>query len=125
MNWYFTDWTHTTNKIDYAIESIESDKNKSIIKLERIGLMPMPLEILVKLKDGSEEFYYIPISLMRGEKDKPEYAKNWIQIDDWSWAYKKYQFKVDHKLDSIKSIDLNPTGLLADVDSLNNIIIFD
>ena len=125
LNWYLTDWTHTTNKIDYAIESIESDKNKSIIKLERIGLMPMPLEILVKLKDGSEEFYYIPISLMRGEKDKPEYAKNWIQIDDWSWAYKKYQFKVDHKLDSIKSIDLNPTGLLADVDSLNNIIIFD
>ena len=29
----------------------------------------MPLEVLVKYKDGSEEFYYIPISLMRGEKN--------------------------------------------------------
>ena len=29
---------------------------KSVITLERIGLMPMPLEILVTYKDGNEEF---------------------------------------------------------------------
>ena len=125
LNWYLTDWTQTTNQIDYAIKNVESRKKKSVITLERIGLMPMPLEILVKYKDGSEEFYYIPISLMRGEKKQPTYATNWRQIKDWSWAYKKYTFEVNSKLESIKSIDLNPTGLIADTDNSNDIIIFE
>ena len=125
LNWYLTDWTQTTNQIDYAIKNVESRKKKSVITLERIGLMPMPLEILVRYKDGNEEFYYIPISLMRGEKSKPEYADKWIQLKDWSWAYKKYEFEIKSKMESIKSIDINPTGLLADVDTSNNIIKFE
>ena len=125
LNWYLTDWTQTTNQIDYAIKNDESRKKKSVITLERIGLMPMPLEILVTYKDGNEEFYYIPISLMRGEKSKPEYADKWIQLEDWSWAYKKYEFEIKSKMESIKSIDINPTGLLADVDTSNNIIKFE
>ena len=125
LNWYLTDWTQTTNQIDYAIKNVESKKKKSVITLERIGLMPMPLEILVRYKDGNEEFYYIPISLMRGEKSKPEYADKWIQLEDWSWAYKKYEFEIKSKMESIKSIDINPTGLLADVDTSNNIIKFE
>ena len=104
---------------------VEQTDGKSKVTIERIGLMPMPLEVLVKYKDGSEEFYYIPISLMRGEKKQPTYAKNWRQIKDWSWAYKKYTFEVNNKLESIKSIDLNPTGLIADTDNSNDIIIFE
>ena len=125
LNWYLTDWTQTTNQIDYAIKNVESRKKKSVITIERIGLMPMPLEILVRYKDGNEEFYYIPISLMRGEKSKPVYADKWIQLEDWSWAYKKYEFEIKSKMESIKSIDINPTGLLADVDTSNNIIKFE
>ena len=83
--------------------------------------MPMPLEVLVKFKSGKETIYYIPIDLMRGEKKKPQYARNWIQIPDWSWAYKKYSFEIDHELDSILSVNINPTGLIADTDGSNNI----
>ena len=125
LNWYLTDWTQTTNKINYAINKIEKNKNKSVITLERIGLMPMPLEVLLSYKDGSEEYYYIPISLMRGEKEQPKYAKSWIQLNDWSWAYKKYSFEIDRKFESIKSVDINPTGLIGDTDNLNDILIFE
>ena len=124
LNWYLTDWTQTTNKIDYAISQVEENKNKSIVTLERIGLMPMPLEVLVEYIDGTEEYYYIPISLMRGEKEQPNYAENWIQVKDWSWAFKKYTFEINNKLESIKSIDINPTGLMADTDYSNDIITF-
>ena len=124
LNWYLTDWTQTTNKIDYAISQVEENKNKSIVTLERIGLMPMPLEVLVEYIDGTEEYYYIPISLMRGEKEQPKYAENWIQVKDWSWAFKKYTFEINNKLESIKSIDINPTGLMADTDYSNDIITF-
>ena len=33
----------------------------------------------------------------------------------------KYSFEIDHKLDSILSIDINPTRLIADTDESNNI----
>ncbi len=125
LNWYLTDWTQTTNKIDYAIYQVEKIKNKSLITLERIGLMPMPLEVLVTLKDGTKEFYYIPIPLMRGEKKQPEYAENWIQLRDWSWASKKYIFEINHSIESIESIDTNPTGLMADTNYTNDIITFE
>ncbi len=125
LNWYLTDWTQTTNKIDYAIDKVEKMNKKSIISLKRIGLMPMPLEVLVKLRDGREEFYYIPITLMRGEKKRPTYAERWTQVEDWSWAYKNYILEIDHELESIQSININPTGLIADSNSLNDIIIFD
>ena len=125
LNWYLTDWTQTTNKIDYAIDKVEKMNKKSIISLKRIGLMPMPLEVLVKLRNGREEFYYIPITLMRGEKKRPTYAERWTQVEDWSWAYKKYNLEIDHELESIQSININPTGLIADSNSLNDIIIFD
>ena len=42
--------------------------DKTKVALFRKGLMPMPLEILVKYKDGQYDIIYIPISLMRGEK---------------------------------------------------------
>ena len=125
LNWYLTDWTQTTNKIDYGINSVEAVNNKSVVNLERFGLMPMPLEVLVTYKDGDQEYYYIPISLMRGEKKQPKYANKWIQIDDWSWAYKNYSFEIDNKLETIKSIDINPSGLIADINYLNNLLIFD
>ena len=123
LNWYLTDWTQTTNRIDYGIFDLKTSKEKSVVTIERIGLMPMPLEVLVKFKSGKESIYYIPIDLMRGEKKKPEYASNWIQIPDWSWANKKYSFEIDHRLDTILSIDLNPTRLIADTDESNNTFI--
>ena len=39
--------------------------------------MPMPLEILVKYKDGQYDIIYIPISLMRGEKNNPIILNGW------------------------------------------------
>jgi len=123
LNWYLTDWTQTTNKIDYGIFDLKTFKEKSVVTLERIGLMPMPLEVLVKFKSGKESIYYIPIDLMRGEKKKPQYASNWIQIPDWSWANKKYSFEIDHRLDAIISVDINPTRLIADTDESNNTFI--
>ena len=62
---------------------------------------------------------------MRGEKKRPTYAERWTQVEDWSWAYKKYNLEIDHELEPIQSININPTGLIADSNSLNDIIIFD
>ena len=122
LRWYLTDWTQTTNTIDYAIESVVPEKSITQINLKRIGLMPMPLDVLVKYKDVSHEFYYIPITLMRGEKENP-YEAPWTVEKDWSWANPKYTFSIDRKTDEIDFITIDPSYYMADVDRDNNTFI--
>ena len=47
LDWYFEQFTQTINTIDYGIQEVKSYENKTSILLERIGDMPMPLDICV------------------------------------------------------------------------------
>ena len=119
LKWYLTDWTQTTNRIDYSIDSIEKKEEKTHVFLKRKELMPMPLDVLVNYKDGTQEVFYIPIALMRGTKENP-YAVKWSVLEDWSWANPNYDFFIDHPLDGIESIIIDPTFLMADIDRSDN-----
>ena len=119
LQWYLTDWTQTTNRIDYSLTAVEDKGEETEIRLERKELMPMPLEILVQLKDGGAELHYIPISLMRGEKENP-YDMAWTQHPDWKWASPTYSLKLSHKKEDIEAIVIDPSNLMADIDKSNN-----
>ena len=51
LQWYLTDWTQTTNRIDYAIEAVNETEKGTEIQLVRKELMPMPQEVLIQYKD--------------------------------------------------------------------------
>ena len=119
LQWYLTDWTQTTNRIDYAIEAVNATEKGTEIHLERKELMPMPQEVLIQFKDGSMALHYIPISLMRGEKENT-YDLPWTQEKDWTWANPKYSFTIDQPKENIKAIVLDPSNLMADIDKSNN-----
>ena len=119
LRWYLTDWTQTTNTIDYGVSGIEALENTTQINIERIGLMPMPLDVLVQYKDGTQEMHYVPITLMRGEKENPYYLP-WNVEKDWSWASPKYSFSVDRKAEDIELIIIDPSYYMADIDRDNN-----
>ena len=119
LKWYLTDWTQTIKTIDYGIKSVEGDETKTIIKIERIGSMPMPLEILVNFKDKPSEVHYIAIPLMRGEKQNP-YKTKWTVHKDWPWAHTEYELIIDHPKSKIKDIFIDPSYYMADTDRDNN-----
>ena len=119
LQWYLTDWTQTTNVIDYKIEDVRGVPGKAEVVLYRKGLMPMPLEILVKYTDDHYEIIYIPISLMRGEKENP-YNVSWIIKKDWVWASPYYSFHLERSVDDIEAIIIDPSNLMADIDKTNN-----
>lgn len=119
LQWYLTDWTETTNKIDYAIMDVEDVDGGSVIKLERKELMPMPQEVLIVYKDGTAALHYIPISLMRGEKEN-SYGIDWTIHKDWVWANPYYELQIDQEKEAIETIILDPSGLMADIDKNNN-----
>jgi aminopeptidase N len=121
LDWYLMDWTQTTNTIDYGIKEVAAETSGAKVTLERIGLMPMPMDILVVYKDGERETFYAPLRMMRGEKENPYPDLERTLLPDWPWAYSSYEFSIDKPLNSIKAIVLDPSQLMADVNWENNI----
>ncbi len=121
LGWYLTDWTQTTNTIDYGIKSVEADGEKTKITMERIGEMPMPLDILVVSTDGTQETFYVPIRMMYGEKENPYPNLKRTVLEDWPWAYPTYEFTVEMPLEKVQAIMIDPSQLMADVDGENNV----
>lgn len=121
LDWYLTDWTQTTNTIDYGIKGVVEEGDSTKISLERIGLMPMPIDILVVYADGTRETFYTPLRMMRGEKENPYTGINRTVLPDWPWAFPTYEFMINRSKDTIKAVILDPSQLMADVDGENNV----
>lgn len=121
LDWYLTDWTQTTNTIDYGIQSVETANGKTAVTLERKGLMPMPLDILVVYADGSQETFYAPLRMMRGEKANPYPQLERTVLSDWPWAFPTYSFEIDKGKADITAIVIDPSQLMADVVPENNV----
>jgi aminopeptidase N len=121
LGWYLTDWTQTTNTIDYALTAVEGDGGRTRVTLERKGLMPMPIDLLVVLKDESSKVYHLPLRMMRGTKDNPYPGMAWEVRPDWPWAQPVYSLELDVPKEQIQAVLIDPSGLMADVDSENNL----
>ena len=109
LDWYLNEWTQTLHTIDYGVKSVEGNR----ITLERIGKMPMPIDIEVTYKDGSKERFNIPLRIMRG--NKPTSA---TVIEDWGWAIPTYSFTTSK---NIKSVVIDKSNLMADINDENNV----
>ena len=120
LDWYFEQFISTINVVDYAIKSVDKIDNKTEITLARIKDIPMPIDVFVRLKDGSSKWYNIPLRIMRGDKGKDLYKSEKTLLTDWPWVYPEYTFTIDVKLNKIKEIVIDPSGRLADVNQDDN-----
>ena len=125
LDWYLEYFVNTTKRIDYGVADI-SNKGllpKAEITIERIGEMPMPLDVEVVYEDGAKQIYHIPLDIMRGNKsgDADLYkGHEFIVLSDWNWVNKSYTFKLKKGKKAITSINLNPSEKLADINPENN-----
>jgi hypothetical protein len=119
LQWYKEYWIYTTKTIDYAIGDINMNGNNASITLKRLGLMPMPIDLLITYKDGSQEMHYIPLDLMFGAKPAEDTVKT-IVDKEWKWVDPTYSFSITKSVADIKSIEIDPSQRLADVNRINN-----
>ncbi|MBG25260.1 MULTISPECIES: M1 family metallopeptidase [Croceibacter] len=108
LGWYLIDFGQTTNTIDYAVKTIEGNT----ATLERIGLMPMPIDAKVTFADGTTKMVHIPLRMMRWVKPNAENVQ-----EDWPWAMPTYELKMDKE---ISKVEIDPSQLMADVKRDNN-----
>lgn len=122
LQWYREYWINTTKTIDYAIDSLWAEGDKTKIRIRRVGEMPMPIDVQLTFKDGSKELHYMPLNMMLGQK--PEEDKTVVRTvhEEWRWTHPTYVFETSRKLLDIKQVEIDPSERLADVDKRSNVL---
>lgn len=122
LDWYNEYMVNSLKQIDYAVKSVEKEsRKKTIITLERVGKFPMPIDVYVTYDDDTYDIYSIPLELMRGSKPKEDAkAANYFAAEPWEWVMPSYQITIPEKIKNIKSVTIDPTERLADVNTENN-----
>jgi Peptidase family M1 domain len=119
LEWLKEYWVNSTKTIDYGLNDIQAGNNTAIISVQRIGKMPAPLEVLVTYKDGTSELHYIPLDLMLGNKEA-EGSVNRIVHPECKWVQPTYTFETTKPISALKSIEIDPSYRLPDVNRSNN-----
>ena len=81
----------------------------------------MGLDVLIVDSSGNQETYYIPLRMMRGEKDNPYPQLSRTVAKDWAWAQPTYELILDMPIADLAGLNIDPSQLMADVDRENNI----
>jgi hypothetical protein len=119
LDWYKEYWINSTKTIDYALGDINLKDGKTLVTIRRVGKMPMPVDVLITYKDGSQELHNIPLNLMYGAK--PAEGKiTVVQHEAWRWTHPEYAMEITRTMKDIKSIEIDPSSRLADVNRVNN-----
>ncbi len=119
LQWLKEYWVNSTKTIDYGLNDIQVSGNAALISIQRVGKFPMPIEVVVTYKDGTNELHYIPLDLMLGGKTQ-EGAIKQINHPEWKWTHPTYTFESTQPLSAIKSIEIDPSQRMPDINRSNN-----
>lgn len=122
LHWYLRYWINTTKRIDYAISSVIEKDGITLVDLQRVGEFPMPIDLIVTLKDGTKELYYISMNELMGSKPSEDKTKRAI-VESWPWVNSNYTLKINRKSNEIESIEIDPSQRMADINRKNNKIV--
>jgi hypothetical protein len=120
LDWYKEYWINSTKTIDYNIDSLWEEGGKTKVRMSRIGLMPMPIDLQITFKDGTKELHYVPMNLMYGIKSDEDPAIPRIVYEPWKWTHSTYTIETTRKLAEFAVVEIDPSLRLADVERKNN-----
>jgi hypothetical protein len=122
LDWYKEYWVNTTKTIDYAIDSLWEMNGNSMIRLKRIGQMPMPIDLQITMQDGTTQMHYVPLNLMFGAKAAENGTEKRTVHEEWMWTKPLYTVVVPGSLRDMKRVELDPSKRMADVQRKNNVL---
>ncbi len=121
LDWYKEYWINTTKTIDYGIDSVWQEGNKTKIRLMNHGKIPMPIDLQLTFQNGKKEQHYIPMYLMFGGKPLESGQSPRVVEQSWKWTHPTYTIELNGKLSDLAWIEIDPTHRLADVNWDDNI----
>jgi hypothetical protein len=120
LDWYKLYWVYSTKTIDYGIDSLWEEGGKTKLRLKRIGLMPMPIDLQLTFKDGSKELHYVPLDLMYGAKPNEADSITRKVYEGWHWTSETYIIETNRRLTDVVTAEIDPSQRMADIERRNN-----
>ena len=114
---------NSTHTIDYKIKDVKKKWGNYNITLERVGYMPMPIDVVITFEDQSTQAFNIPLPIMRGSKQNDLNIQNFNILQDWQWPDNEYIFKVKSGK-KIAKVEIDPSRRMADIMPENNIFVY-
>lgn len=102
LSWLWKPWFFKIGTADLSIKDYKINDNKIIIKIEKVGVLPIPVDLKVKLKNGDSVRHYEKASIWKDGNHIKEFE---ISIND-----------------NVESIELGNENL-PDADKKNNYIL--
>ncbi len=119
LDWYLQDFVESAKFTDFAIDSVYAESDHTTLVLENKGSLHMPVDIVIRLNNGKKFYYNIPKLLMFGHKEQDIYTFEFLK--PWSWVNKKYKVEINEDINSIKSIEIDPSQRLFDLNRNDNV----
>lgn len=120
LDWYKEYWVNSTKTIDYAISEVTEENDALAVVLERKGLMPMPIDLVITYESGEKESYYFPLAIMRGGKTAESNMPKRAKTSRWPWTNETIEIRIDQSSSRVSSIQIDPSERMADIDKSNN-----
>ena len=103
LSYFWRGWFQNKWKIDQAVKSVKYKNNDfkqgSLIKIENIGQLPMPVNAEITYKDGSKETVKLPVEI-------------WKRNNEWTFEAPSTK--------EISTVKLDPNGTLPDANPVDN-----
>jgi hypothetical protein len=117
LDWFKEYFVHTTHTIDYSIDEVKGNK----ITFGKKGIMPMPVDFILKLKNGDVMRGTIPLIIMRGAKKNDAMFPDNRELKPWPWTHSTYTVEMEVDADQVEYLEIDPTQRMADINRSNNV----
>ena len=104
LDWYYDYMINTTHQVDYAVDTVlAAGDNSSTVILEKVGVMPFPITVDVRLANGSTLSYLIPVDLQRGHAP----LQGRTLAADWPWTNPQYLLPLSVGAEQVIAVQIN------------------
>jgi predicted NAD/FAD-dependent oxidoreductase len=80
----------------------------------------MPVDLLVTYTDGTKELFYVSMNELLGNKPTEDKSMPRTDAAPWPWVNPTYMLKIPKQIAKIRSLEIDPSQRMADVNRSNN-----
>ena len=100
LSWFWRAWYYETWVLDQSIADVYEESGETVILIEDIGNVPMPVHLKVTFEDGST-------------------YNNTYDVEYWLQGQRTKEIRVSEQQEVVK-VEIDPEGLFPDVNRQNN-----
>ena len=102
LDWFWASFYYETWRVDQAVAGVEETSTGSVIRIRDVGFAPVPVTVRVETASGS---------VLERE----------VGVERWLAGDTEVEIRIPAAAGPVVRVDLDPQGLLPDVDRSNNV----